>query len=462
MSRHSLIVCCLLLAGAAANADSGTRYYFGADLSYVNELEDCGAAYSLHGEKRDPFELLHEQGANLARVRLWNDARWTRYSNLADVKKTIQRSQRAGMEVLLDFHYSDDWADGEKQLIPAAWAHIEDVDALAQKVYEFTFQTLQSLNAAGLMPELVQVGNETNGEILSTLEKAGNSINWERNAKLLNAGIRAVREAGAKASVNPRVMLHIAQPENVEPWFAAATAAGVTDFDLIGISYYRRWSSELPQELVAVIDRLRHRYDADVLVVEAAYPWTLEAKDSMSDLLGTSTLVEGYPATRDGQRLYLIDLTQQIIEHGGVGLVYWEPAWISTSCKTRWGTGSAWENAALFDFGGNLLPGADFFKHPYAYPVEVELRVDDAIFEGKDIVYLSGDFLGEIVKSISRESSDRSIVTRLMPGRQIRFQLFADENRTKPLLKDSHGNRTQVIATVGRERTVIELGSHLR
>lgn len=84
-------------------------YYLGADLSYVNEMEDCGVVYRDAGKPADPFMLLKSRGANLVRVRLWNDAQWTPYSNLADVKKTIRRSRRAGMQVLLDFHYSDDW-----------------------------------------------------------------------------------------------------------------------------------------------------------------------------------------------------------------------------------------------------------------------------------------------------------------------------------------------------------------
>ena len=358
----------LFLLSGLAMAAPAPKYYFGADLSYVNELEDCGAVFTEHGQRRDVFELLHSRGANLVRVRLWNDARWTRYSNLADVKKTIRRARSAGMQVLLDYHYSDDWADGDKQIVPRAWAAITDQDALAAKLYEFTYRSLLELDRSGLMPELVQVGNETNGEILSTLERAKQPIDWARNAKLLNAGIRAVRDAGAKASIKPRVMLHIAQPENVEPWFAAANAAGVTDFDLIGISYYRRWSTQNLDGLAAVIERLRHRYPADVMVVEAAYPWTLDGADDSPNLLGESTLVADYPATRSGQRRYLIELAQRVIDSGGVGLVYWEPAWIATKCKTRWGTGSGWENAALFDFKGELLPGADFFGFPYIYP----------------------------------------------------------------------------------------------
>lgn len=342
-------------------------YYLGADLSYVNEMEDCGVVYRDAGKPADPFALLQSRGANLARVRLWNDAKWTRYSSLADVKKTIRRARRAGMQVLLDFHYSDDWADGEKQIIPKAWAPISDPDELAQALYDFTVRTLRQLDREGLMPELVQVGNETNGEILSTLERAKEPINWSRNAKLFNAGIRAVRDAGAQSSIKPRVMLHVAQPENVEPWFAAAKAAGVTDFDLIGISYYRRWSTQDLDGLDAAIRRLRQHYRADVIVVEAAYPWTLENADQSANLLGTSTLIDGYPATARGQRHYLIDLTQRVISNGGVGLVYWEPAWLSSKCKTRWATGSAWDNATLFDHRGELLPGADFFGFPYVF-----------------------------------------------------------------------------------------------
>lgn len=379
----------LAVVTGSAWADPPEGYYLGADLSYVNEMEDCRVVYRDAGKPADPFVLLKSRGANLVRVRLWNDARWTRYSNLADVKKTIRRARRAGMQALLDFHYSDDWADGEKQIIPKAWAHITDPDALAQALYDFTRRTLRELDRDGLMPELVQVGNETNGEILSTLERAKEPIDWSRNARLFNAGIRAVRDAGAQSSIQPRVMLHVAQPENVEPWFAAAKAAGVTDFDLIGISYYRRWSTQDLDGLDAVIRRLRQSYRADVLVVEAAYPWTLENADQSPNLLATSTLIAGYPATPRGQRHYLIDLTQRVISNGGVGVVYWEPAWLSSKCKTRWATGSAWDNATLFNHQGELLPGADFFGFPYVFSTK---PVQEQRVSSPPLVEVSGNF----------------------------------------------------------------------
>ncbi|MBD7921707.1 glycoside hydrolase family 53 protein [Xanthomonas bonasiae] len=367
--RHWMPALALALAAALVSAAAGAGpLYLGADLSYVNEMEDCGVQYREHGAVQDPFVLFHAHGANLVRVRLWNDARWTRYSDLSDVKKTIRRARAQGMQVLLDFHYSDDWADGEKQLIPKAWAAITDQDELARTLYGYTYDTLSALDRAGLMPELVQVGNESNSDLMDSQPwDKRRPIDWARNAKLLRAGIQAVRDAGARSAIQPKVMLHIAQPENVEPWFAAASKAGVRDFDFIGISYYRKWSSESMAGLGATIKRLRSRYPAEVMVVETAYPWTLASGDASHNLLGEDSLIAGYPATPQGQLDYLVDLTQLVIDNGGSGVVYWEPAWTSSSCKTRWGTGSSWENASFFDFahGNELLPGIGFMRHAY-------------------------------------------------------------------------------------------------
>lgn len=337
--------------------------YLGADLSYVNEMEDCGAVYRKDGEPVDPFELMQAEGGNIVRVRIWNDATWTKYSNLADVEKTIRRARDAGMQVLLDFHYSDDWADGEKQLVPAAWAKM-DTDQQAQALYDYTVGILTALDRKGLMPEMVQVGNETNSELMGG--KNDRPIDWQRNATLLNAGIRAVRDVGKTASINPRIMLHIAQPEHVEPWFEAATAAGVTDYDVIGISYYRKWSTRSIGQLGETIARLKQRYPADIIVVETAYPFTDGFADKSPNLLGNDSLSFGYPATPQGQLDYMTDITQTVVDNGGIGMVYWEPAWVSTECKTRWGTGSNWENAAWFDLENHeALPVFRFLGKTY-------------------------------------------------------------------------------------------------
>ncbi len=360
--------CVYLWGGAAAHAAiPAAPFYFGADLSYVNEMEDCGAKYRAAGTVQDPYALFKAHGFNLVRVRLWNNPDWSHYSNLADVEKTIRRAKAAGMQVLLDFHYSDTWADGEKQIIPKAWAGIKDTGALSKSLYQFTYDTLATLDSKGLMPEVVQVGNETNSALLGS--KKGEPIDWTRNAALFNAGIKAVHDAGAKSSISPRVMLHIAQPEHAEPWFDAATQAGVKGYDIIGLSYYTKWSNRSIPELGWTIRKLRSTYGKDVMVVETAYPWTLENADSMPNQLGQDSLIPGYPASPVGQAKYLVDLTQTVMDSGGDGVVYWEPAWVSTHCRTPWGEGSGWDNATFFDFhrGDTALPGLDFPAHAYSH-----------------------------------------------------------------------------------------------
>lgn len=371
MRLLSIIGVALLAAGAAQAATpeplkGKPEFFAGVDLSYVNEVEACGASFRRDGKPRDPYELFAEAGANLVRLRLWNAPDWTNYSTEADVTRSIERAHKAGMKVLLDFHYSDDWADPQKQTIPAAWAaDIGDADKLAQHVYEYTRDVLARLNAKGDLPYMVQVGNEINTQMLRPADTKGTPIDWARNAKILDAGIRAVREARDAKGESPRVMLHVAQPENVEPWFAAAVAAGVRDFDIIGVSYYPKWSSLSLPAAETALKRVVQRFGRPIVTVEVSYPFTLkDAGDKAPNLLGEDSLHRGYPATLRGQQRFMNDVVQMTLRAGGVGVVYWEPAWVSTSCATRWGTGSHWENATLFDFrtGNELTPAADFLR----------------------------------------------------------------------------------------------------
>lgn len=373
--KYTFILSSLLMLSACATTPPTTAgmtqdasaLWRGVDLSYVNELEDCGATYSDAEGRSDPYEIFSEAGANIVRLRLWHTPDWTDYSTLADVKKSIARAHGAGMEVLLDFHYSDDWVHPGKQIIPAAWQGYETEEELAGKLYDYTFSTLMELYGEGLLPRYVQVGNETNTDMLITEEVAEDApIDWPRNVKFLNAGIQAIRDVTAETGQPVDIMLHIAQPENVEPWFDDAATAGVLDFDLIGLSYYAKWS-KMPYELMDhAINRFVTKYNKGVVVVETAYPWTLDGNDAANNLLGGDSLIDGYAATKGGQRKQMIDLMQTVVNNGGLGVVYWEPAWISTDCSTRWGEGSHWENAALFDFSGRLHRGADFLSHDYS------------------------------------------------------------------------------------------------
>jgi len=342
-----------------------TDFYRGADLSYVNEMQDCGASYtSAEGLSRDPYELFAEAGSNLTRLRLWHNPDWTSYSTYADVQVAINRAQSAGMQVLLDFHYSDTWADPGHQIIPAAWRAIaNDLEVLEDSVYQYTYGVLSRLQQSGNLPEMVQVGNEINSEILQHPDQAYGTINWERNVRLLQRGIAAVRQAASDFDQDIQVMLHVAQPENALWWFEEATAAGLTDYDWIGISYYPRWSSYSLQELSSAVRKLTTFYDKELMVVETAYPFTMDNADAANNVMGANALLTDFPASPQGQYDYLVALEKRIIAGGGSGLVYWEPAWVSTPCSTRWGTGSHWDNATMFDHNYRAHQGLRYYHH---------------------------------------------------------------------------------------------------
>lgn len=339
------------------------EFYNGADLSYVNEMIDCGAQYkNAANEVEDPYSIFSNAGANLVRVRLWHNADWTAYSDFQDVKKTIRRAKEEHMQVLLDFHYSDTWADPQKQQIPAAWkTYIDDKEALGTLLYDYTYTTLTNLAKEQLLPEIVQVGNEINPMILQG-EKLVWPIDWNRNTYLIGKGIQAVRDVAKEQEKEVEVMLHIAQPENALWWFKEATLHGLTDYDWIGLSYYPLWSEYDLNKVGSAFKTLIDTYQKRLMVVETAYPFTLENADPANNILGSEALISGYPATQQGQLDYLLRLKKSIQDVGGEGLIYWEPAWVSTRCETLWGQGSHWDNATLFDHNYKATKAMQFYS----------------------------------------------------------------------------------------------------
>lgn len=369
-----------LLAGIV-NASAGTPFYFGNDLSYVNEMEDCGAVFRENDQVQDPFALMAVKGTNLCRVRLWHDPYFlesvpkvssevkSQYSNLEDVTKTIRRAKEAGMEVMLGIHYSDFWADPGRQVIPRAWIeHAADDEKLSELVYEYTKEVLEGLDALGLMPEIVKLGNESNGGILlqdelhstdngdGTFEYEGSGT-WrdsdERLSKLWNAGIRATREVGANSVIDPKIALHVADPKDFISFYDRMVRIGVSDFDIAGFSYYYAWHGGTIEKTGDVIRTFKHKYpNYEAMIVETGYLWDDKNIDGLVNIISKPDPLY-LPVGQKTQYRYMVDLTQEVIDAGGSGVIFWEPLWVSTPCRTPWGRGSSHEHVAYFDHRNN-------------------------------------------------------------------------------------------------------------
>ncbi|MBX2889528.1 MAG: glycosyl hydrolase 53 family protein [Saprospiraceae bacterium] len=355
-----------------AQDTTGKDFFFGADLSYVNEMEDCGVVYKENGTTKDPYRIFADNNCNLVRLRLWHTPSWhdtlnagKRYSDFQDVKKSIRRAKDLSMAVLLDFHLSDTWADPSRQLVPKAWEPVVDnLPVLKDSLYNYVSQTLLQLNAEGLLPEMVQIGNETNRGILLSpqVNNAGWSLDWNRNSQLFNTAISAVRSVEQTVGKKVKVALHVAAPAEAKWLTEGFWNAGVRDFDLIGLSYYWAWHKPTTiTEAGSVVAELRQKYPSkDVMIFETGYIWTTQSNDAANNII--SEVHPNYsPASPANQQKWLVDLTKEVMKRGGIGVIYWEPAWVSSPCWTQWGQGSHQEHATFFDFQNNVLPAGGMY-----------------------------------------------------------------------------------------------------
>ena len=394
--KHNKLILCFCSLFIALLAQSQSTFYFGADQSYVNEMEDCGAIYKQDGVPKDVYDIFADHGCNLTRLRLWHTPSWydilnngQRYSDLADVKKSIHRAKMNKMGVLLDFHLSDNWADPSKQVVPSAWLDVvDDRDLLGDSLYHYIYGTLNHLFQYNLLPEMVQIGNETNrGILLSPIDNQTWTLEWDRNAFLFNRAIQAVRDFTAQTEASLKIVLHVADPSKSEWWINEFIQNGVTDFDIIGMSYYWAWHKPTTiSETGEVVQRLKTLYPSkEVLIVETGYIWTLENYDQANNII-TEIHPDYTPPSPENQKKWLIDLTQEIIDQGGIGVVYWEPSWVSTPCWNQWDQGSHQEHATFFDFDHNLLipGGIQWMTYPYLGLTAVQ---ENAAVHNIDVVY---------------------------------------------------------------------------
>ncbi len=351
-----LIALCVLVPLASA-AEAAPELYvakvenlpedfiLGMDLSSVISLENGGVRfYDFDGKEQDVFKTLADSGVTHIRVRVWNDpydfADRGYGGGNCDVETACRIGERAArydLKLIVDFHYSDFWADPGKQMVPKAWKRMS-IEEKTQAVYDYTLSSLNALKAAGADVGVVQIGNEINGFLCG--EKT-----WFNITYLIDAGSRATREACPDALV----AVHFTNPEKVDALIGYAGKLDYydIDYDVFASSWYPYWHGSL-ENLAAELNKVADRYGKKVMVMETSYAYTAEDTDFFGNTIGEGAQA-GYPFTVQGQANLVRDLADTLANdvHNAIGLVYWEGAWISAG-------GDSWEqNAALWEKYGS-------------------------------------------------------------------------------------------------------------
>ena len=317
-------------------------------MSSLDEVEAGHAVFRDANNSGDALAILKAQGLDTIRLRLFHSPDELRDS-LNDVKILARRANDLGYRIVLNLHYSDTWADPAQQTKPAAWEGLS-IDVLRDSVYAHTADVLAALDEQGTPPEIVQIGNEISTGMLWDTGRVGGAFDipaqWAAFSTLLGAGIEAVRERGGS-----RIMIHIdrgGDPSGAR-WFFDRLMPFALDYDLIGLSYYPFWHGPL-DNLRQTVRMLEERYQKPVMVIETAYPWTLLWNDNQHNQVGLpGHVLPGFPATPEGQADFLAAIWSIVPE----GVCYWSGELISAPQRS-----SSWENLALFDFDGRVLPAA--------------------------------------------------------------------------------------------------------
>ncbi|MBR5421705.1 MAG: glycosyl hydrolase 53 family protein [Lachnospiraceae bacterium] len=366
----------------------------GVDISSVIVEEESGVKYyDENGSERDIFEILADAGVNYVRVRIWNhpyDADGNGYGGgNCDTEKAAQIGKRAaehGMRLLVDFHYSDFWADPNKQYAPTEWAR-KDPEEKAALIEEFTAQSLETIYAAGARIGMVQTGNEINSGMCGVYVD-------EDKMSLLSAASRAIRAFSAKHDEEIRIAIHYTQVDDAAGMLkkAGQLKEHSVDYDVFGISYYPYWHGTL-ENMRDVLKSIHAQYGVDTCVLETSYLSTDGDGDGFANSVAAEEALTAYPADPQGQAKMVRDVCAYANEAGALGVFYWEPAWVpvgsdfesnkpiweahgsgwASSYATKYDPqdagkyfgGSSWDNQAMFDDSGKALPSVNVFRWLY-------------------------------------------------------------------------------------------------
>ena len=369
------------------NIPSG--FYFGADVSSVLSLEKSGVVFKdKNGNPQDIFKTLKQNGVNCIRLRVWNNPYDEEGNGFGggnnDIKTDIEIAKRAkeqGLGVYLDFHYSDFWADPSKQTAPRAWQGmtIEDKE---NAIYTYTVESLKEVKKAGISPVILQIGNETTGNFCG-------ENNWIKITKLFCAASKAMREVFPKA----KIAVHFTNPEKAGEYarYAQILNRYKVDYDIFASSYYPYWHGTL-ENLTSELKNIKDTFGKNVMCAETSYVYTYDNADMNGNSVSEETVCDKpYPATVQGQANEVRDVIDAVVKAGGIGVFYWEPAWIGVTGSTyeeqsalweKYGSGwassyaavydpndagvyyggSSWDNQAMFDFDGKPLDSLAVFK----------------------------------------------------------------------------------------------------
>jgi arabinogalactan endo-1,4-beta-galactosidase len=302
-----ILIALMMAASFAAHAEPFVK---GADVGWLAQMEATGYKfYNSQGKQEDCLQILKDYGINTIRLRTWvnpSSDRASGHNSKAETVAMALRAQKMGMRIMINFHYSDSWADPQQQRKPAAWTG-HDFPQLLQDVYSYTHEVMSALKQAGVTPEWVQVGNETP---TGMIYPEGHTDNWPQLAQLINQGYDAVKAV----SPSSKVVLHLDRgndSQRFRNWFDHATALGVR-YDVIGMSYYPYWLDGRPDytasinDLAANMSDMAARYGKEVMVVEVGGEDT-QAQNTYDMLLAVQRKVRAVP------------------DHKGLGVIYWEP-----------------------------------------------------------------------------------------------------------------------------------------